>query len=108
DDRVAIDKSDVPDTAQVEDRERRRARSAAGTVGRLRQRRVVEWGERRPLAARCDIRAPEIRDAGDPEPLGQQCAVAELTRESPLGPVQDRLAMHADEVDARPAGAGDE
>ena len=88
---VAVDVGDVADAAEVEHHH--------GLVERRREGPVIERREGRALAAGGDVGVAEAIDRVDAELLGHLLADAELAREAHLGPVIDRLAVQADEID---------
>jgi hypothetical protein len=57
--------------------------------------------ERRALAARRDVAAPEVGDDRDTGELGEQRRVSDLRGEAQIGPVANRLAVAADRPDGR-------
>ena len=61
---------------------------------------MIDRRERRAFAAGRDIGRAEVADDVDAERSGGARAVAELAREAGARPVQDRLAVQADERDA--------
>ena len=95
---ASADPGDVGDAADVEHRERPRQLP--------RQRRVIERHQRRALAAGRDVGGAEVVDHGD---AGQRPPAARRRRSARSrrcsGPVQDRLAVKADDVDVRAACA---
>ena len=60
---------------------------------------MKDRSQRCPLPARRDVGGAEIKDHGDAQAPRQSRAVAELNRELPLGPVQNRLAVQTDDID---------
>ena len=64
-------------------------------VGVAEQRRVKCRHQRRALPARRDVAAAEIGDDGEARALRDARGIVELQREAALGPVAQRLAVHA-------------
>ena len=62
---------------------------------------MEERREGRALPAGRDVRVAEAVDRVDAEPRGDARAGAELAGETPLGPMQDRLAVQPDQRDGR-------
>ena len=89
---VRAEIGDVADPAPVEDHQR--ALEAGG------HRRVIDRRERRAFAARRDVGRTEVRDDVDPERGRRARAVAELARQAEARPMQDGLAVQADQRDA--------
>ena len=60
---------------------------------------MIERDQRRALAACGDVRGAEIADDVEAEPRRRAGAVAELAGEALARPMQDRLAVQADQRD---------
>src|SRR6185312_2371543 len=84
------DPGDVGDAAYIEDGNR--------LLQLVRARQMIKRREGSTLTARRDIGGAEVADHIDAGQPGQQGTIAELPRPPLLGPVQDGVAVEADEV----------
>jgi hypothetical protein len=60
---------------------------------------VIDWNQRRPLAAGSDVGGAEIVDHGPSQTFGQVLPVAKLHGEPLLGPVKNSLSVEPDDID---------
>ncbi len=98
---LAINKSDVGDATEIEHHDRMRP------VERARQRAVEHRNQRRTLPARGNIGRAEIVDHRNAGLARERGPVAELHGQLFLRPVQHRLAVIADDIDAAAVDAVD-
>ena len=94
---ACADVSDIADTAPVQHHQR--------FWQRRRERTVIQRRQWRALPARRDVGVAEAVDDGKAQPSRGARAVAELPCCPRARIVEDRLAMKADKIDARPVDA---
>ena len=90
---VGANSGDIGDAADIDHCDI--TRQAGATDQRLMENR----NQRRPLTAGRHIGGAHVEHHRYCEPLSQDPTVADLNRHAPLGRVQDRLSVKADEVD---------
>ncbi len=85
--------TEIGDTADIDHRD------GFGKPGHRRERAVEDGNKRRSLPSLRDIGGTKIMDNFDAQSFGEHRAIADLNGEAPLRPVQNRLAMKADQID---------
>src|SRR3546814_6908713 len=84
---IAADECEIRDAAHVEKGDRARLADLLGKSG------VIDGDKRRALSADGHIGLANVRDNVDAERIGNFFRVANLDRQSAIGPVQDSLTM---------------